>query len=133
MRCRSEIIAKNKNSYKDEYDHFNTLYRQAQTRKDKLNAKIEEKQVKLFQPKINTKSSERIKETFEQRLERSLLKKKQAKEASFHNEEYSFQPKIGRGPKDSRNTKNSGDSSGLWNQLYTEKLKKSQTPSQSID
>jgi hypothetical protein len=70
------MITQNRHVYKDEYDHFVTLYRQAETRKDKLNAKIEQNQETLFQPKINTKSNERITETFEERLAKSLIRQK---------------------------------------------------------
>ena len=40
------------------------LYRQAQNKKEKLEAEMEKKDSQLFQPKINPKSNEVIKDTF---------------------------------------------------------------------
>jgi ribosomal protein L24 len=73
---RSNLISQNTQTYKDEYDHFNTLYRQAESKKEKLHAEIEKSQIQLFQPKINPKSSTKVKDTFEERLQRSLIQKK---------------------------------------------------------
>ena len=34
--CRSHLIAQNNTNYKDEFDHFNTLYKMAETKKSKI-------------------------------------------------------------------------------------------------
>ena len=70
------MIAQNAHNYKDEYDHFTSLYRQAQAKQEKLNSEIDKSQVELFQPKINSRYRAAIKESFEERLQKSLIQKK---------------------------------------------------------
>ncbi len=78
----------------------------------------------LFQPKINTRSSETITDTFQQRLQKSIIKKKEIKQGLISDSGCSFQPKIGRAPKINKSGSVTNNSNQWWNQLYNERSRK---------
>lgn len=69
------MIVTNCQAYKNQYDHFNALYNNARVRAEKRNQMTELGQKNLFVPRINPKS-DAISETFLQRLERTVAKRK---------------------------------------------------------
>ena len=60
----SDLISQNKSTQNADYDHFTALYRQAQVKQEKREYLQTQKSMP-FQPTINTKSADKIADTFQ--------------------------------------------------------------------